>query len=119
MKLPLPLIILQWVTALCVILTAPILFGINKLVLKFYAHALGSKPLPALTTWTSADAICWYLYPLPILLLALYALTAPADKKDFILFASVAALAFSLLVMSIVVTGTVLPAIPVWVSKME
>jgi len=119
MRLPLPVIILQGITALCVTLTALILFGINKLVLNFYAHALGGKPLPALTTWTAADAIWGYLYFVPTLFLALYALFAPAEKKDLILFASVAALAFSLLAMTVIVTGTILPAIPLWVSRME
>jgi hypothetical protein len=112
------LIISQWIVAACFTWSSLILLLVNFLTMHHYQHALGGMPLPAITQWTAASAVWFYLYPVPIVLIAAYG-SFPSARKDFLIFAHLAAFAFSVAMILTIILGTVLPAIPYWPVSMS
>jgi len=86
--------------------------------MQHYQNVLGGKPLPAITQWTAASSVWFYLYPLPTLLIALYGSFRPA-KKNFLIFAQLAAISFAIAMILTILLGTVLPAIPYWPIQIQ
>ena len=103
-----------WAAALCLALTAFLMFVVNHLAMSFYQHAFGGKPLPYLTTVMSSHSIWPYFYFLPSLAIAIIAIRSTLEDQRSLFPYALAAVTFAICIIVIIAIATLLPAIPVY-----